>query len=203
MTHRIIRTSAVVTATAGLLLASIGAADAQTVHDQDTLGDVVQFSDAGQEATPVPAQDNGDITRTRLWHARKVGVVVHFASLERVGALRGDFLQIVTDEGIHRRVVVLSQPGDWAGATYVFNRNDDEVACTGVTHKIDYKAGTVTIRVPRSCLSNPRWVKLGFGSGVVADGGAGSETFDDALRHDPVSSDDPDLKMTARIRRTG
>ena len=201
MTSHTTRTISTATATIGLLLASIGAASAETLHVEDASGDVVRLADDSGGAEALPGRVDGDITRTRLWHAHKVGVVVHFADLKRVGDQRMDLLEIATNEGLHRHVIVSAESKRWAGTASLFKPNEDQVTCGGLTHKIDYKANTVTIRVPRSCLSSPRWVKMGFGSSVIteADNGSVSATVDDALRHDPYSTDDSDPVMSPRI----
>ena len=66
-----------------------------------------------------------------------------------------------------------------------------------VAHTTDYSANVVTISLPRTCLSSPRLVRIGYGAITFPDGS--SFFLDDALRHGDV---DPDtVTLSGRIYR--
>ena len=50
---------------------------------------------------------------------------------------------------------------DECSAVVTLQEMDD---CNGVTARMDARADTVTVRVPRHCLGNPRWVRAGVSS---------------------------------------
>jgi hypothetical protein len=38
--------------------------------------------------------------------------------------------------------------------------NDPATGCPGMTHRINYATNVVRMRIPRSCLGRPRWVRV-------------------------------------------
>jgi len=204
-TTRTVRAAAVATAAAGLLLAPVGAANAKTLRHQDARAEVtrITYDDTSDSAAPAPHKFDGDITSARFAHYSGVSAVIHFKELKRVGDERSAYLKITTNEGLHRDVFLSARSGHWAGTTEMDKPNGDRVKCKGMTHKIDYKTNIMTIRVPRSCLSNPRWVKLGFAFAVdTRSDGNETVTVDDALRNRPWGIDDYAPKMSSLIHRT-
>jgi hypothetical protein len=195
-TRVLTRSATVAVLATGLALTS-AAAGADTRYDTDRTDDVSVFLPSAETAVPAPGQVNGDVLRARLWHSStRMGVKVVFKDLARTGALRGDFLRLVTKEGVKREVDVLAAPGSWAGRAEMDRPNGDRVRCA-VAHHTDYAADVVTISVPRSCLSNPRWVRMGYGAITSPDGA--TMYVDDALRDGDV---DPDtVTLSGRIYR--
>lgn len=37
---------------------------------------------------------------------------------------------------------------------------ESPLRCPGLAHTLDYERNVVTLRVPRSCVGNPAWVRL-------------------------------------------
>ncbi len=195
--HRtLIRTGTVAVLATGLALTSTSAG-ANTRYAADQAGDVSVFTLSGTTGDPAPTQVNGDVVRSRMWHSRtRVGVRVVFKDLQRVGAVRGDYVRLVTNEGVKRDVSVEAGPGNWVGRAELDRPNGDRVRCS-VAHTTDYSANVVTISLPRTCLSSPRWVRIGYGAITSPDGS--SFFLDDALRHGDV---DPDtVTLSGRIYR--
>lgn len=196
LTRVLTRSGTVAVLAAGLALTST-AAGAATRYDTDRTDDVSVIQPSADTAVPAPGQVNGDVLRSRMWHSStRVGVKVVFKDLARTGFLRGDFLRLVTNEGVKRDVSVLAGPGSWAGQAELDRPNGDRVRCS-VAHHTDYAANVVTISVPRSCLSNPRWVRMGYGAITSPDGS--SMYVDDALRDGDVAPDN--LTLSGRIYR--
>jgi hypothetical protein len=196
----LLSTAAVLATAAGLTLGPTGTADAKTIYNTDARGDVAKFVGDSGGSLAAPNQRNGDIVRTKLWHATKVGITSHFADIRRTGDVRADILELATNEGVVREVALYAAPGHWAGETEITGPRGGKKRCAGITHEIDYAANTVTIRVPRSCLSNPRWVRIGFASLVGTERNQ-TATVDDALRDGGMPASDSAPKMSARLFR--
>jgi hypothetical protein len=87
-------------------------------------------------------------------------------------------------------------PHAWRGDAELDRITGERVRCA-VSHSIDYAANVVQIGVPRSCLSSPRWVRLGYGS--VSSGADFSTGWgDDALLDGTVKDD---LALSGRLYR--
>lgn len=56
--------------------------------------------------------------------------------------------------------VLSSKPGTRHGSRY-FQGDDGRRSCRGFTRRIDYVRDLVTMRIPRRCLQEPRWIRLG------------------------------------------
>ena len=184
------------------MLSASGAA-ATTLHFKDQAHDVVKFDDASDSdvGTPDPGRVNGDIVHTKMWHsANRVGIKASFADLKRSGAFRVDIMQIETNEGLTRGAIVFSGTDftshRWRGDAELEKPNGDTVRCH-LSHSVDYEANFVTIGIPRSCLSSPKWVRLGFGVATIGDDES-TEWADDALIDGSVGED---LAMTGKIYR--
>jgi hypothetical protein len=182
---------------AGLAVATAGTAAAQTLTDVDQRGDVQTFDMTSEEPTPAPTVANGDVLRTVFKHAeRRVSVRVKYADLRRVGQFRNDGIQLVTNEGVRREVSVFAGQGMWRGESDMIRPNGQPVDCD-IAHKIDYDRNLVTISFPRSCVSDPRWVRLGLGS-VWVDG-ENRAYADDAQIDGRINPET--LKLSPRLRR--
>lgn len=193
--HRTVTTVSLTGALLGGIVGLSSAALAASTTAPDAAGDVVGYTgfdrtEQDPVATPAPDRTNGDITSIRSVHfGRRVAVKVSYADLTKTGDATVTFLRIVTNEGLGRNMFVAAGPGGWArGQARLENRRGTKQKCrTG--HTIDYDTNTITMRVPRTCLSNPRWVRIGFETATVEDGGD-SVFFDDALRDSAPSPED-------------
>jgi hypothetical protein len=148
----------------GLVATPVGAASAQSLLDTDQRADVRSFSGDSQTPVAEPAVTNGDVLATRFTHGKyRVGVRIQLADLQKTGAYRAEYVRIVTNEGLRREVTLTAVPGLWRGRAEMDRPSGRKVRCA-VRHDIDYAHDVVTIDFPRTCISGPRWVRLGVGS---------------------------------------
>ena len=152
-------TSAVVAA-----LVPAGAASAQNLAVPDATGDVWRstFSDAGTEpvATVAGSPVNADLVRTTIRHnARRLAFTFGYADLRRAENRFLAAAQVKTNEGVRREIGVETVSRERWGGTSYFGSPKRELRCRGLRFDIDYSADTVSVSVPRSCLSGPRWVQ--------------------------------------------
>jgi hypothetical protein len=167
MLRRLAITAACVTA-----LALVGAASAQAATRSfiDGPGDVWTLDESPN--TRQPNRDQGDILRTTFTHAQRAVVVrTRFAELNREGQHIIAVTRLRTNTGLVRDVELHSsrRPGTnrWRGKT-ILRRPDDKIEPCPIAHRIDYAANLAVVRVPRTCLNNPRTVQAKFVAGTIA-----------------------------------
>lgn len=192
------RTVSALCLAAGLAVTTAGTATAQTLSVTDQAGDVYSFTMDSDTATAEPGVANGDIVRTVLRHnTGRISARVKLAELRRIGEVSGTFLRVLTNEGITRDVSIYAGPNMWRGQAEMSRRNGNTVACD-ITHKIDYDRNLVTLSFPRSCVSNPRWVRIGLGASW-ANSGFQKFYLDDSQISGQVNPDR--LRLSPRLRR--
>jgi hypothetical protein len=190
--HRLLRAAVPAALVAALALAA-PSADAKTLRHSDKVQDVMKYDENADTQAADPGHANGDVVRTKMWHsAHRIGIRVQFSELKRSGSMRADILRIVTNEGVKRYAYVTAGPKGttrhaWRGDAELDRASGRRVSCS-VSHSIDYDANVVQIGVPRSCLSSPRWVRLGYGAmSVSLDGNtswADDSQLDGAIKDD-------------------
>jgi hypothetical protein len=149
---------------AGLTVATATSASAETLTVTDPRGDLRAYDVETGEPGTVGSVSNGDIVRSVLRHSEtRISVRVKFAELRKIGEFRGDAIRVVTNEGVKRDVSTSAGPGMWSGESDM-SRPDGTLVDCAVAHRIDYDRNVVTVSFPRSCVSNPRWVRLGVGA---------------------------------------
>jgi hypothetical protein len=177
-TSVLIRPVLAATAAAAMVVVPVTAAQAQTWRHADATGDV-QSVGASSDANPTPAPDavDPDVSKIRVTHGpRKVTMRVQFVDLAAGKQVSYMFMfQLRTDERLHRDVVLDAGPGMWRGQAS-FSSPHSDLRCKGLGHNIDYVQNVVTVTVPRSCLSRPRWVQAGAGAAKFT--GLGTTTQD-------------------------
>ena len=107
------------------------------------------------------AKENADSFGANITHGPKVVEVVEtFDNLRRRG--HATYVATIKTKRLVRTAWVYadSETG-WGGAHRLTKGTGmDEVDASGFKHEIDYHADTVTFRVPRDLLKNPKWVKV-------------------------------------------
>jgi hypothetical protein len=166
---KLVRSALVVTAGALLPLLPV-AAHANGYVSGDATDDVVSFpvSDGGRPPeTPAAGRAQGDVIASSVAHRRrKVMMRLQYRELEPTGAAGGHLFVIRTRSTV-RLVTVFTGPGYWDGKVVVENGAGRKVRCA-VARQIDYVANTATVVMPRSCLGNPAWVRVGM-AGLTFD----------------------------------
>ena len=151
----------------------------------DRRGDVVSTSkeaDWFADATPVPRQAQGDIVGIRVLHtATEIQLRVRFAYLPPQFLGRLDST-VTTDTALHRTVELWVGSDDPTTAAISMRSSDAESVACRMGYSIDNAKGLVTEHIPRECLSNPQWVRVGIDCVAFPADGT-TMTLDDALRN--------------------
>lgn len=135
------------------------AAQGAVVNIVDEQGDVQRMSADGHFVL-AEGERRADILSTRIMHTDHALVVrTELDRLAREGREIGMAMRIRTNDGTARIVQVFaSRRIGWGGETAISNRRGALVQCR-TSHSIDYANDVMTVRIPRSCLGNPRWVQ--------------------------------------------
>ena len=158
------------------------AAHAERVVYKDASGDVTASTWDGETTTDVvePGVKPGDILRTVVRHTTgKVIVRVVFADLRRADHTGGHTLRVVTNEGVKRQLFLETSSQNPRGTAY-FSKPTGMVECAGLSYAVDYAGETMTFAIPRSCLSGPRWVRVGFQTSRYPGASTDTNRIDDA-----------------------
>ena len=168
---------------AGLVVAGSSAAQAQSITDIDTAGDMVGTNDENQDPHPTPNQVRNDVLRTTMTHrARRISIRVKYAELRRLDDGHGQSVQMVTNEGVRRNLDISAGPGRWAGRAWISRGRDGVRVRCAIRHKLNYRDNVIAVSFPRRCAGHPRWVKFRVvGFRFVGDG----DYYDDAFRDAP------------------
>jgi hypothetical protein len=183
--------------TVGLAVATAGSASAEDLAVKDAKGDLVSFDMETETTTPAPEVKDADILRTVLRHnARRIVVRVKYAELRHRGQLFSQGIRIVTNEGVRREASIYAAPHMWRGQSDMGRPNGNPVDCA-IKHAINYDTNVVTLSFPRSCVSDPRWVRLGVGAFWMD--GQSNVYVDDALISGHINENN--LKLSPRLRK--
>jgi len=185
---------------AGLVVVGAGPASADRAEWTDAAGDMTGITESsdGVDMAPAPDHHAGDVTSIVVRHGRHaVTVKVSFAQLRRshfnafVGKLRTDTAA---------RHFYVEDEVDVRPRLYMVNKRFRPV-CGGATLDVDYQANTLAVRVPRTCLKRPDWVRAAAMS--ANDNGDGSNTYylDDAFSPSPVDASEGRRTWSARVYR--
>jgi hypothetical protein len=168
------------------LIVSVSApalADSATIRDPK--GDVYLSNDGPASSyKPVGSKPNTDLLRTRVKHTRtSVRLTIRYQNLARDASKFISYdaeLRVPGGEIFHGLVVV--DPGLASG--YVNVTDADYVvdeACTAGRVQVRPAEGRVLVRIPRSCLGDPRWVRFGGTALSIATGKKDKTYLDNAL----------------------
>ena len=173
--------SAVVAATVAAAVLAPTAAEARSWSHVDATGDVFTAPYNSTSFTPAPDRVVGDVVASSIRHKRRTVVMqLQYRDLE-LGSEINAHVFVVRTPTMRRIVTLVAASSFPNGRVRVTKPNKKKVTCR-VPHRIDYTLNTATVVVPRSCLGNPRWVKVGMG-GASFTGFQSTDTmwFDDAL----------------------
>ncbi len=123
-------------------------------------GDADVWKGAPADEVKIGKFPPADIRRAVVIHEHDYLVVaMRFTDLRKVGYHEHGFN--LRTPRYHYRARVLSEPDSRKGRRY-FQGDDGRGRCPGFDRKLDYGSNVVWMRVPRSCLKNPKWVRIGI-----------------------------------------
>lgn len=196
-----------------------GPATAQGVHRIDERRDLWTTDyKVMRTGGPHDSGGNGDIETVSIRHRRyAVKIRMRLTQLSPYGSNMGSetyrggvWAVIRTNDGVSRNLdfswaqsfddterITAERP-----SASLTDRRGRSVACD-MTSEMDWGTGTVYVRIPRSCLSRPRWVKVAAGSETV---NFYTTTWDDALSATSPIEYNPDYRpvhqtWTRRLHR--
>ncbi|MBA2573754.1 MAG: hypothetical protein H0V02_03060 [Nocardioidaceae bacterium] len=145
---------------------------------RDGTGDVWTARDEDDTYTRAGDKPTVDVTCAVAAHRHaRVVARMRFVDLKRVHA-HSFAAFIYTGE---RTVMALlnAGPGKRAGRHQLIDYNSGRVKCPELTHDIDYAAERVVMRIPRSCISSPAWVRLSMFNSMYTSTNATFREFTD------------------------
>jgi hypothetical protein len=177
---RLVR-SAILAAAAATVVLAPTVADADTYRHTDAVGDV--YANVGEADTYAPAPDRaiGDVVSNTIKHKKRAVLLqLAYRDLVNNGEIDTHVFFIRTSR-MTRTVRLYASSSNPGGKAVMYKGKNNKVRCH-VRRHIDYTLNTAKVVVPRSCLGNPRWVKVGMGS-VMFSGTTPADTtwVDDAL----------------------
>lgn len=134
---------------------------------RDGTGDVWKVNMRTSHWTPVGDRPAADVLRAVVEHRSRVVVIrARFENLRRTGVQIYWAGILTPDDDFFTEVK--ARPGNRAGRHTLYDGPGGErIDCSGFSHRIDYANDTVKVRVPRTCLDGPRWVRANIGNLVV------------------------------------
>ncbi len=162
---RLVRRGLTVVAVAALVMVP-GAAGAERRGDHDALADMWSSPVGATSYKPASRHVEGDIIATRVIHApRSVRIRVRLRELTT--GSNGDFHRIaIKSDRRYRFVEIDALPGRWDGSAWMTGSAGRPVPCA-LHFRIDYDLNQVHLKVPRTCLGKPAWVRVGVRSTVA------------------------------------
>ncbi len=196
MTTSLLRRAAAATAGLAAVLSTVAVAapaSAETYRHTDPARDV-----AAPDG-PRPDVKNGDIRDVRFEHARRnVTLRATFRDLAREGEGLEQFVQVETPTGSYQ-FLVAAGPENWSGEFFPFG---DGTGCGGTDFRLDYGRNVFTLSLPRGCVGNPRWVKVGHATVTGLFRQTEQFLVDDALKRG-FRFDEESLELSPRLSRAG
>lgn len=127
---------------------------------RDGTSDVWASPVGAGDYTRRPAQQVHDVTRVVLAHrAHAIVVRMRFAGLARAGRQWFDVGIVTPDSGWAAGIAASPRNPDGRHTLYE-DGGERPDRCAAMTHTIDYDSDLVTLRVPRSCVGDPAWVRM-------------------------------------------
>jgi len=147
-------------AAVALTLAAPAVAQAGTFTLADARGDAHRVGSDGNFVL-AEGERRADILRTRIQHTdRAVVVLTKLLRLRREGGRVGVVMRLRTNDGTYREAQLqASQRIGRRGEVSLLTRRGALVDCA-TTHNVNYATDVMTVRIPRSCLNDPRWVQI-------------------------------------------
>lgn len=165
---------AALTTAVAVVVALPAAASAASLTIDDATGDtyLATYDEATDTESfePAGSQVNVDLDKTVVKH--KSGAVVvkaKYAELKRDDKVIFFGVELRTDEGLKRETGVFTFARAKGDSYMATGSGMKDVKCPGLAHEIDYAADLLSLTIPRSCLSRPKWVQARVGSVGLED----------------------------------
>ena len=151
---------------------------AGTFHQGDPAGDVAyQGGLESDNPVVVPGRAIGDIRGTNVVHDdHRLHVAVYFRALPTAGIRNTYRVRLKTPE-VATQLKIVAVEGRWRGSASFWDASGNEVHCPDLRYLIEYSHKRLVVDVPRTCLSNPAFAKVGVGAFFAGPRGT---WFDDA-----------------------
>ncbi|GAA4101875.1 hypothetical protein ACFFOS_17530 [Nocardioides kongjuensis] len=147
----------------------------------DAAGDVTHTveTDTSLSIVTAPEQENGDITQVAVDH-RRAKLVVDVRTRTRI---TGSFMAGVgiRTRGHHFLLMSMRAPGMSSTDLMDFNSDGPSERCPGLKRRLVAAKTAIRFTIPRSCLDDPRWVRVGVTLSTLAMF-TGESYDDDGLR---------------------
>lgn len=156
--------------TASTLSPQLIRAAPHTVRHLDATRDVALFDPESRSDTPspLPANRSTDIVSTVVQHrARRLAVRVELRNTARSG-YRFVVAGLRTPADEHFDILLDYSRRPASGRVEVTGSRGRPVSCPGRSWSLDPATAHVRVSVPRSCLGDPRWVRVGVGTTAVS-----------------------------------
>ena len=165
------------------VLALSGALVAPTAVQAREKAHLDQVGDVTDVMGDTPTDPEGDIGRTRYRHTKtRVQVRVRFRALS-LESYHESSVRVVTNEGLHRLIVVSMSAGAGALRTARISRvRDGKAVHCSIYTSIDDLNDVIIIAFPRSCISRPRWVRISHITYTYNERFHGLPRWDDSWR---------------------
>lgn len=125
----------------------------------DQVDDVWLWNPVSSEYDPVDSWPTADVKKGVGTHwSDSVEATMKFVDLKK--AHHQEFAVKIKTPELTRVGWVVVKPGKWQGFHVMEKATGKAVSAKGMTHKVSYKRNTVQMVIPRSLLSNPKWVKV-------------------------------------------
>lgn len=187
------RLLAAAAASALLIGGTASSAHAATWSHVDLSRDVMGGPMDAAAPSPTPAVANADVTRVRVTHGQSA-VVVRVKT--RAAVPKANWL-VVLKVKTPTRVYDVQSGRLFGTSTESLSRRPEhtDIECTTTT-TVDRPHRLVVLRIPRTCLKDPRWVRVGAGVATFARGKA---FVDDGLVRG-AGGQNQDLVVSPRVR---
>ena len=148
--ERLVRPLLVAALAVGLVVSGSSAAQAQSITDIDTAGDMVGTNDEHQDPHPTPNQVRNDVLRTTMTHgATRVSIRVKYAEMRRLDDGHGQSVQMVTNEGIRRNLDMLCRFGAAGPAAPKYGEEGTGAMCGARSGtELDYMNNVIAVELP-------------------------------------------------------
>ena len=133
----------------------------------DAAGDLTHTVDTPTSTSieTAPEQANGDITQVVVDHRRKKVVVVVRTRTQITGMFFSG-VQIRTPG--HQFALMWTRMPGMGGAHLIDFGSENDPRCPGLRKKLIEGRTAIRYTVPRSCLHNPRWLRVGVNLSTVS-----------------------------------